>query len=80
MSLSIFEKREQFSLIKSEFYNYVVNVPIPWDAEHIVFDSEPELHFYVSKLEAPSKCYSYETGKFRSNTGYEPINETSKFF
>lgn len=71
--LTVFEKREQFALIKAQFYDYVINVPVDWDKEHIIFDSEPEMHFYVSKLDSPSKCYSYNSENFRANTGYQAI-------
>ena len=69
---SIFEKREAFALIKSIFYDYVINIPVPYDQEHINFDSEAELHFYVSRLDRPSRFYSYDPTDFRSNTGYQP--------
>ncbi len=75
--LSIFEKKEKFSLIKSEFYDYVINVPVPWNKEHIVFDSEPEHHFYVSKLDAPSICYHYDPSDFRKNIGYVENEKTT---
>ncbi len=72
---SIFEKREQFALIKSRFYDYVINVPVGWERENIVFDTEPELHFYVSKLEKPSICYSYDKDDFHKNLGYQAIEQ-----
>jgi len=77
---SVFEKREKFALIKADFYDYVVNVPVPRDAEHIEFDSEPELHFYVSKLNNPSKCYPYNADNFRENTGYKGIKEHTRTY
>ncbi|MEM8527967.1 MAG: CRISPR-associated helicase Cas3' [Bacteroidota bacterium] len=67
---SIFEKREQFALIKADFYDYVVNVPVKWGEEEIAFDGAKELHFYVSKLEYPSSCYKYSADDFRENVGY----------
>ena len=75
---SIWDKRSQFALIKGEFYDYVVNVPVGWDEENIEFDSEPELHFYVSKLEKQSICYSYNSEDFRENLGYQSIKTTTK--
>ena len=78
--VSIFKKREQFALIKAEFYDYVVNVPVGWEREHIVFDTEPEFHFYVSKLDKPSICYSYDMIDFRINTGYQAIEQATKNF
>jgi len=77
---TVFEKRAQFALIKATFYDYVVNVPVGWDQEHIDFDSEPQLHFYVSNLENPSKCYHYDENSFRVNTGYQAVKEHTKIF
>lgn len=71
-TLSIFQKREQFALIKADFYDYVVNVPVGWDEENISFDGAMEMHFYVSHLENPSANYSYSTTDFRENLGYIP--------
>ena len=68
--LKPWEKKELFSKIKSDFYDYVINVPVPWNREHIVFDSEMEYGFYVSKLENPSINYSYDEKDFTQNTGY----------
>jgi CRISPR-associated endonuclease/helicase Cas3 len=68
--LSIFEKREQFALIKAEFYDYVINIPVPWDEESIKFDGEKIFHFYLSPLNQPSIFYHYQEGSFRENLGY----------
>lgn len=68
--LSIFEKREEFALIKAEFYDYVLNIPVPWDEEHIDFDGEKVFHFYLSSLDQPSSFYHHENGNFRKNIGY----------
>ena len=73
--LSIFEKREKFALIKADFYDYVINVPVGWEEDQIKFDSEPELHFYVSKLEKPSLNYPYDENDFRINLGYQSIEK-----
>lgn len=78
--LSIFEKRAKFAKLKSVFYDFVVNVPVGWDAEHIEFDSEPILHFYLSELENPSKCYNYDATDYTNNTGYQPLKQISKIF
>ena len=77
---SIFEKRAQFALIKAEFYDFVINVPVPWDKQNIVWDTEPEYHFYLSKLEAPSINYTYEETNFRKNFGYQPIEQQTLNF
>lgn len=71
---SIWEKREQFALIKSEFYDYVVNVPVKWGEENIPFETAPDMHFYVSELGRHSKCYSYNSEDFTENLGYQYID------
>jgi CRISPR-associated endonuclease/helicase Cas3 len=68
--LPSFKKKEAFALIKSKFYDYVINVPIKRDQEAIVFDNEKEFHFYVSYLDSPSQCYHYNKEDFTENIGY----------
>ncbi len=69
-SLSFFEKREAFGKIKSRFYNYVINVSVPYDSDRIDFDREKKFNFYVSELENPSSNYNHSENNFRHNTGY----------
>lgn len=64
------ERDAEFSLIKSEFYDFVINVNVPWGELSINFDSEKIHNFYVSTLENPSKFYSYSNLDFEMNTGY----------
>ncbi len=78
-TLKSWKREARFSEIKTDFYNYVINVPIPWDREHIIFDSEPEFGFYVSRLDNPSRHYHYTLNDFRNNTGYVPEEESSYF-
>lgn len=68
--LSVFEKREQFAKIKSKFYDFVINIPIPYNDQAINFDSEKRYNFYLSKLEQPSNFYNYDKNDYRKNTGY----------
>lgn len=75
--LSIFQKREAFALIKANFYDFVINIPVPYDREAISFDSEPIMHFYLSEMENPSNCYSYNPNDFRNNTGYKEVETVS---
>ena len=75
--LKPWERKAMFSKIKSEFYDFVINVPIPWDKETIDFDSEKEFGFYVSKLESPSINYDYSPDDFINNTGYNDTELTS---
>ena len=75
-SLSPWERKERFAEIKSVFYDYVINVPIPWNEVSINFDSEKIHAFYVSDLENPSKFYSYSENDFSQNIGYNTKIET----
>ena len=68
--LKPWEKKEKFSVIKSKFYDYVINVPIPWGEEHISFDSEKQYNFYVSELNNPSRFYKYSKSDTKKNVGY----------
>lgn len=69
-----FEKRRQFSKIKAEFYDYVINVPVPWGKQSIDFDGEQILNFYLSELDHPSAFYSYDASDWSINTGYQAIS------
>ena len=77
--LKPYERKREFAFIKARFYEYVVNVPIPYlpggggKAEHIVFDGEKDHFFYVSHRDQPSSCYTYAFDDFRRNTGYIPV-------
>jgi len=68
--LSVFDKREQFAKIKSLFYDFVINIPIPYNKQEINFDSEKINNFYLSRLDKPSIFYNYDKNNFRKNTGY----------
>lgn len=74
--LRSWEKKAAFSKIKAEFYDFVINVGVPWNGQSIQFDSEQEHFFYLSRLEKPSICYQYDYkgagGDFRLNQGYIP--------
>jgi CRISPR-associated endonuclease/helicase Cas3 len=65
-----FQKKQEFAMLKSSFYDYVINVPVPYDKKKIDFDNEPVLGFYLSLLESPSRFYN-------DNTGYEAVNTLS---
>ncbi len=71
--LKPYERKREFALIKARFYEYVVNVAVPYNAQGIVFDGDKENFFYVSHYQNPSKCYKYAFDDFRNNTGYVPI-------
>lgn len=78
-NLKPWERDAEFSKIKSKFYDYVINVPIPWDKEHIIFDTEKQYNFYVSDFDYPSKNYSYSEDDFTQNTGYIDNENTTQF-
>jgi CRISPR-associated endonuclease/helicase Cas3 len=68
--LTPWERKAKFSDIKSEFYDYVINVPIPFGELKINFDSEKIFGFYISLLENPSDFYNYNDSDFKHNLGY----------
>lgn len=72
--LKRYEKKQLFAQLKTVFYDYVINVPIPCGKKNIDFDSEPVLNFYVSSLENPSRFYNYDSDNFKKNTGYQNIS------
>jgi CRISPR-associated endonuclease/helicase Cas3 len=72
--LTAWERKSLFAAFKSEFYDYVINVPVPSGDTKISFDSEKVLGFYLSKKEQPSHFYSYSPLNPRINTGYNLEN------
>ena len=58
--LDIFQKKQEFAKIKSAFYDFVINVPIPANKKNIDFDNEKISGFYLSLFESPSRFYSYD--------------------
>lgn len=68
--LTPWERRSRFAGFKSQFYDYVINVPVPYNQASIDFDSAKELGFYLSSLESPSKLYNYNEEDYSMNTGY----------
>lgn len=74
--LTPWERKAKFSEIKSVFYDFVINVPIPWNETAINFDSEKINNFYVSYFENPSKFYSYSEDNLSLNLGYNTNIET----
>ena len=71
------EREAEFSSIKSEFYDFVINVPIPFDSKQIDFDSEKQFNFYVSEYENPSRNYCYSDEDFSQNIGYVNTEKTT---
>lgn len=50
--LNVFEKRTAFSAIKAKFYDFVLNINIPYDAENIGLPLEPIFGFYYIDIES----------------------------
>lgn len=73
-TLDIREKKTVFSKIKASFYDYVVNVPIPYGAKSVSFDSEISYGFYVSYLDNPSQFYQYNEDDYKMNIGYKEVS------
>ena len=68
--LTPWERKAKFADFKSRFYDYVINVPVPYGEASISFDSAKELGFYVSQLDYPSSFYNYNEEDSSVNTGY----------
>lgn len=77
--LTPWERKAKFANFKSKFYDYVINVPVPYGEKKIDFDSEQFYGFYVSKLEQPSIFYSYSVVDSAINKGYEMKKQTISF-
>lgn len=76
-NLKPWERDAVFSKIKTEFYDFVINVPIPYDSKTIDFDSEKQFNYYVSELEDPSQNYAYSNDDFTQNRGYVASENTT---
>lgn len=74
------EQQELFSQIKTDFYDYVINVPIPWGEESITFDSEKKYNFYVKEYGKESKFYSFDKENYRKNIGYHSSENSALCF
>jgi CRISPR-associated endonuclease/helicase Cas3 len=70
---TIFEKRLEFGKIKSRFYDYVVNIPVPRGERTIAFDYDKENGFYLIELESTSPFYPYSDHNFLENIGYQDV-------
>jgi CRISPR-associated endonuclease/helicase Cas3 len=64
------ERKAMFAAFKSNFYDYVFNVPIPYGESKINFDSEQIYGFYLSRIDQPSGFYSFSLSDTKLNTGY----------
>ncbi len=76
-SLSPLDRRKAFTKIKSEFYEYVVNVPIPYNQQSIDLPYEPHYGFYLWEQADPKGFYQYDAGYPAENTGYSELSNLS---
>lgn len=75
--LKQWEREAEFSSIKSEFYDFVINVPVPFNSTQIDFDSVKQFNFYVSEYGNSSRNYSYSGVDYSQNIGYINSENTS---
>ena len=73
-SLSSLERRKAFTKIKSTFYEYVVNVPIPFNQQTIDLPYEPCYGFYLWEKAEPKDFYQYDVSYPAENIGYKALS------
>ena len=70
-NLNPFEKKNAFALIKAKFYDYVININIPYDSENIGLPFEPCLGFYFVDVDNQFKTiYNCNTDFSKNKEGY----------
>jgi len=70
-NLNPFEKKNAFALIKAKFYDYVININIPYDSENIGLPFEPCLGFYFVDVDNQFKpIYNCNTDLSKNKEGY----------
>lgn len=72
--LTPWERNAMFSEFKSKFYDFVINVPVPYNESKINFDSEKINGFYLSRFDQPSNFYSFSSNDTKVSTGYSNKN------
>ncbi len=82
--IDLFKKREAFSKIKAQFYDFVINVPVKCrhGQKGIGFDGseKTDLNFYLWTKDSKSESYQYDPENFRKNIGYQYMDKSSMFF
>lgn len=69
--LNPFEKKEAFAAIKAEFYDYVININIPYNANDIGLPFEPIFGFYYVDVENQDQIiYNVNPDFSLNNEGY----------
>ena len=76
-SLSPLDRRKAFTKIKSAFYEYVVNVPIPYGKQSIDLPYKPRYGFYLWEQAEPKDFYRYDALLPAENTGYTELSNLS---
>ena len=77
-TLTSYERKRRFASFRGKFYDYVINVYIPHDAEHIAWPDEPVHYFYLWQLNDSNDFYRYEAGNYRENVGY--VSQLNTYF
>ncbi len=78
-SLSAVKKREKFAAIKAKFYDYVLNIIIPYKEQTIDIDTDKEYGFYCVDPEI-SDYYNYNPHNLRQCTGYPAEGKQALFW
>ncbi len=73
-NIDIFKKKELFGEIKNQFYNYVINVNIPFGQKEINIDCTKEFGFYIINALNGSDFYKYSPNNFFENSGFRELN------
>lgn len=69
--LTSFERKNKFSKIKSSFYEYVINIPIPYNRIDIGLPQEPHFGFYYWGYDEPEMdFYKYNPTNPAESEGY----------
>ena len=71
-NLSSLGKRKEFSKIKPKFYDYVINIPIPYNKNSLELPIEPYYGFYMCECnnEDNYNIYLYDRENLTNNEGY----------
>lgn len=81
ISLSPLERKNAFGSIRGRFYEYVINVPIPYGQKNIGLPYEPMHGFYLWQYDHnPYKIYAYDPKELSRNEGYVFNNLSSISF
>ncbi len=67
--INLFDRKEAFAQIKAQFYDFVVNVPLPFGDDKIMIDAEQIAGFYLINPQV-SEFYFYDEQDFSQNIGY----------